>query len=73
MSYCRFGPESDVYVWEDYMGGYCCADRHDRHERGLHICGTAKEMAQHLREHVALGDKVQPHVIPWLEEETDEE
>ena len=60
MSYARLSPGSDVYVYET-AGGIQCG--------GLcsHFTGTAAEMAAHLREHAAKGDRVPTEALAALD------
>lgn len=61
MSYIRFGEaDSSVYVYLTIDGGIeCCGcSLSDCYE-----AGTAEEMADHLREHLAAGDVVPEGVI----------
>ena len=59
MSFVRWSKESSVYVYESDSGYECC------------MCATVPgplEMVEHLKEHIAKGDRVPNHVIPSLEE-----
>ena len=62
MNLCRFGPESDVYVYESDEGMECC---------GCYFGNgwthpNPEAMTAHLRKHVAAGHKVPPHVFDLL-------
>lgn len=58
MSYCRFGEDSDVYVFQDYTSeNYeCCACKMDN-SKG-HWFKTPEGMVRHLMKHIRRGDKV---------------
>ena len=64
MSYCRLGPECDIYCYY-HVGGY--------YEvwsgAGEHQFKTAKETVAFLRERREAGDKVPDHVFENLSEE----
>jgi hypothetical protein len=70
VSYCRFGPESDVYVYESCSGGWECC-----------FCGigpsanfpSRTQMLDHLDQHVKAGHKVPDYAIARLREEMAEE
>ncbi|ROR97803.1 hypothetical protein EDD28_2412 [Salana multivorans] len=60
MSYARFGPSSDVYVYGDIAGYVACcgcilSDQWDFH--------SAAEIVAHLREHVAAGHNVPENLL----------
>lgn len=55
MSYCRFGPESDVYVFPTVNGLECCQCR----ETGDSFFALGHlEMLLHLKRHIEHGDLV---------------
>lgn len=56
MSYARFGPDSDVYVFGTATGYECC--RCAFQPPSSHEVATAAEMIAHLREHRAAGHRV---------------
>jgi len=58
MSYARFSPDSDVYVFDDRNGTLCCCGC-QLSGRTSYYAETAAEMADHLREHEAAG-----HMVP---------
>ena len=69
MSYARFGPDSDVYVFADIDGGYrCCFCAFSRSGPSFR-CDTAAEMIEHLREHRAAGHTVPEDAIEELQGE----
>jgi hypothetical protein len=72
MSYCRFGPESDLYVYLDCAGYLCCcACQLDGHPTAFQ---TTEALIDHVREHIQIGHKVPPDLIDKLTidaEETD--
>lgn len=57
MAYARFGPHSDVYVYEDVRGFLCCmrCDISDDRETRTKSRG---EMIKHLEDHRRAGHKV---------------
>lgn len=57
MAICRFGDESDVYVYEDVDSGFTCCGfvLVDRASVNLR---TASEMIAHLKEHLGSDHKV---------------
>jgi hypothetical protein len=69
MSYCRMGPQSDVYVVAtghpdtNEPVWWCSGERHD------YLAYTRQEMLEHLYQHRADGDKVPDHVIERLKSE----
>jgi hypothetical protein len=64
VSYCRWGPDSDVYVYDDASGGTtCCACPLNN---GSFNVATHAEMVNHLHEHIAAGWKVPDGVIDDL-------
>lgn len=72
MSYCRFGDDSDVYVYYACKGLCCCmcflnSDREDEH---FH---KRSEMINHLKQHKKRGHKVPPRAMKRLKEEIAEE
>lgn len=63
MAFARFGPDSDVYVYDTDRGFTC--------ERCPGIgqsfdCITASEMVAHLQDHIQKGDKVPAEVLNEL-------
>ncbi len=56
MSYARFGPNSDVYVYED-VGGFLCCMRCDLSDAGKRT-NSRGEMIEHLEAHRRAGHKV---------------
>lgn len=60
MSFARFGPDSDVYVYSD-VGGYiaCCGcilrDKWDYH--------SIAELVAHMQKHVDAGNKVPDYLL----------
>lgn len=68
MSYCRFGYDSDVYVYESERGLECCGCKLlEFYHTKSHV-----EMIRHLEKHIEVGHAVPSHVIPWLKEESEE-
>lgn len=60
MSYARFGPKSDVYVYAHWRGHVECCGCLLGGEWDFH---DADAIADHLREHVAVGHKVNPALL----------
>jgi len=60
VSYARHTPDSNVYVYET-AGGILCGSP------CWHFTATAADMAAHLREHVAKGDKVPAEALTALD------
>lgn len=68
MSYCRFGYDSDVYMYP-HAGGYiecclcCLPDRNGvRHAKNL-VFDKRSEAIDHLREHIKEGDMVPNYAV----------
>ncbi len=66
MSVVRWSENSDLYIYYSDQGIACCGCG----ANGNHTiyCETEAEMIDHIREHIAAGDKVPAHVIPALME-----
>lgn len=65
MSYCRFGDESDVYMYPANTNEiWCCACQLEP-ERLL----TQEEALEHLEEHRGVGHQVPQHAIERLKRE----
>jgi hypothetical protein len=64
MSYCRFGADSDVYVYPSFSGIVCCACRMGQDEPM-----DAAAMLAHLRLHERGGDVVPGYAIERLMDE----
>jgi hypothetical protein len=73
MSYCRFGPKSDVYVYEDVSFGLrCCGCLLKPDVFGSeNFNRDASALIQHLRDHIDAGHKVPEWLIGALERERD--
>lgn len=66
MSYARFGPGSDVYVYRSIRGGFeCCGCSLDDY----HTSEDARGMLAHLRRHRAAGHMVPRSAIERLTRE----
>jgi hypothetical protein len=63
MSFARYGPDSDVYVYEGSDGFRC--DRCPRAGEWF-CCETVEEMVTHLLEHRKRGDRVPEDAITGL-------
>ena len=69
MSVVRFSPNSNIYIYHSVHGGiecYGCLLNKDFNSVNYK---TGKEMADHVRKHIAAGHKVPDYVIPELENE----
>jgi hypothetical protein len=71
MAYCRFGPDSDLYILDTGLftgeprlsGLWCCGCQISvKDPHGL----TAKEMIEHVTNHVAAGHKVPTRLLKRL-------
>lgn len=68
MSYCRMGPDSDVYVYrrvEDNMLE-CCGCKLNDNTR-VFDCPTDEEMLNHLKHHLSTGHQVPAAALERLE------
>ena len=73
MSYCRFGVNSDAYVFEHVRGGYeCCACCLADTALGSFLCATPNEMIEHLRKHVAAGHQIPATAFARLRRQAEE-
>lgn len=77
MSYCRFGDDSDVYVFGTYGHNKeevfeCCGCLMMGDMKPFH-CKTKNEMVKHLFEHMRNGHKVPTYAIDHLKKEDDNE
>lgn len=71
MSYCRFGEDSDVYVFENIVGRLeCCGC--DLREHGSFLTKSRTAMLAHLDEHRATGHLVPDYALERLRAELDE-
>ena len=77
MSYARFGPDSDVYVYSSecgYVCSWCTLQTEPDPEYDDHfVTKSASEMIQHLEQHRAAGHKVPDYTIKELQEEPAED
>lgn len=69
MSYCRWAPDSDVYVYASDNGYVCCACEMVAEGNECRL-RTRKEMVEHLLCHLGRGDKVPQDAIDRLQEES---
>jgi hypothetical protein len=67
MSYCRFGRDSDVYVYEVEGGVECC--RCGLNEGRWFRARDAAEMMEHLLAHRAAGHRVPEEALEELRED----
>jgi len=69
VSYVRWGPDSDVYVYDSVRGGTdCCAC--NLNGGRTYNTTTHAAMIRHLRRHQDAGDQVPDDAIDALAEET---
>jgi hypothetical protein len=66
MAYCRFGRDSDVYVFETEGGIECCRCSL---AGGTFEAGGAAEMIEHLLEHRTAGHAVPDEALVELRED----
>ena len=71
MSYARFGPDSDVYVFLNVHGFFECCGCILREETGYSFTSTA-DLIKHLERHKAEGHKVPDEAILGLQDEAKE-
>ena len=70
MSYCRFGPASDVYLYPAHNGIVCCACRLNDGE-SIHGMNRVDAL-EHLAAHELHGDSVPKHATERLRREVQE-
>jgi len=74
MSYARFGPNSDVYVYASGDNVFtCCGCKLVAPDTGQTWEHGGKAILSHLQEHIAAGHKVPEYCIKALKLELDEE
>ena len=75
MSYCRLGPESDVYMFNHVDGGIeCCICAFQPYPGpGSIRFSTPQEALEHLMKHREAGHKVPQSVIDAIGEEAERE
>ena len=69
MSYVRWSPTSDVYIYDDVAGGITCCGcfLSDQGPKEVSFnCQTWEQMQAHLREHIAAGHAVPEHLMEVL-------
>ena len=78
MSYCRWGPDSDVYVYPSTVAGKpaitcCCCKLTGIADDGMgkdnFDAPDAAAMLTHLDQHIEAGDAVPHQAISWLKME----
>jgi hypothetical protein len=73
MSYCRWGGDSDVYIYPTFNRGIvCCACRLKSSTGGLHedfAVELPAQMLSHLKEHIEAGQRVPDYAISRLKKE----
>lgn len=57
MSYCRFGPDSDLYVYPDVGGYFCCCACPFLDDLGSERLYTIEGLIEHLRLHEEAGHR----------------
>lgn len=72
MSYARFGPDSDVYVFPNVNGMYeCCGCSLEF--KFIKRFRTAEDTINHLNDHVSAGHKVPDYAFTRLNQEREDE
>lgn len=66
MSFCRWGPDSDLYLFEATEGFVCCGCPINNISITL---DSLEELINHVKIHITKGDKVPDYVLPELIEE----
>lgn len=66
MSYARFGPESDVYVFAHIAGGFCCCGCM---LNGEQMYDNQAGMLDHLQRHIKAGHNVPARTLERLNKE----
>ncbi len=69
MSYCRWGQDSDVYIFLGEDGLHCCGCRLNGRRGEEFITDMYSEMLSHLDHHKAAGQKVDASALQELAEE----
>jgi hypothetical protein len=70
MSYCRFGPDSDVYVYASLGDEWiCCACALNEATESWERFATPAEMIAHLKKHKGAGHMVPEYAIERLQGE----
>ena len=69
MSYCRFGPNSDVYAYPHCGGGYVCRGCSRDEAETQKRFRTRIELFAHLLQHLESGDRVPQSAFDRLESE----
>jgi hypothetical protein len=69
MSYCRFGKDSDVYMYPSFDGIVCCSCRLDENKWQDRVFQTPLEAIEHLREHQIAGHQVCNFALGRLRQE----
>ena len=62
MSWCRFGPSSDLYIFDTFEGGVECCGCFLSEDGCPFEAASVVEMMAHIRDHVAAGHTVEPHL-----------
>jgi hypothetical protein len=73
LSYCRWSDKSDVYIYADTAGYYCCCGCCRMPERNSYHAAAAERMFSHMLRHVRAGDKVPRYALLSMAGEVDEE
>lgn len=67
MSYCRFGEDSDVYIFPHFSGPICCCACLRANGDDVFV-DTAEEATEHLNLHRSHGDRVPDRAFRALEQ-----
>lgn len=75
MSYCRIGPDSDIYVIRTLAGHWECVSCTVVQPLGLHSATifTLKALKRHVAHHKAMGHKVPDYAVQRIDKELAEE
>jgi hypothetical protein len=68
MAYCRFGADSDVYLYASVHGGFHCCGCRFLESPDSEVMETAKAAWSHLRKHLSAGHKVPKYALDCLKE-----
>lgn len=69
MSYCRWSPDSSVYVYPGAHAIVCCACSLDRPSRSDFSATRRSDMLAHLEAHHSAGDRVPERATQRLKQE----
>jgi len=72
MSYCRFGEDSDIYLYPHVYGDYICCACRLRGTFGSTVLITLAEVLEHLQAHRDVGHKVPEYAFERIRTEIEE-